>query len=241
MPDATSASLALARFRDATRACYRDEPRGALFLALADTIRRHDIPIEPFLDLIDAFEQDQRISRYPTRAALLDYCSRSANPVGRLVLHICGYRDQRRQSLSDLTCTALQLANFWQDVRRDLLALDRVYLPQDVMAQFGVSENQLRVGRADEQFRSMLRHLVDETEAMFDRGAALLPLLDSSVRGHIALFGKGGRAILEAIRASNFDTLSARPTLSSWQKSRLVASGIAARLRQVLSSTSATP
>ena len=109
-------------------------------------MRRCDIPIQPFLDLIDAFEQDQRVTRYDTFEQVLDYCRRSADPVGRLVLYMCGYRDEVRQKLSDRTCSALQLANFWQDIQRDLHDHDRIYLPRETMERFGVSELLRRAG-----------------------------------------------------------------------------------------------
>jgi len=220
----------LADFREQTHACYRGEPRSAVFTALSSTISRHDIPIQPFLDLIDAFEQDQRVRRYQTFADVLDYCRRSANPVGRIVLYVCGYRDEQRQQLSDLTCTALQLANFWQDVRRDIVDLDRIYVPLESLNRFGVTEEQLREGRFDDRFREMLKFEVDRTAAMFDEGENLLPMLDPSVRGQIALFGRGGRAILDAIRRQDYDTLTSRPTLSAWQKGRLVLRALAAKL-----------
>ena len=222
LDDAADSLKYLDRFRDELRACYAGTASSAVFLALGRTIERHDIPIDPFLDLISAFEQDQQVRRYETFEDLLDYCRRSAAPVGRLVLYVCGYRDAQRQRLSDCTCTALQLANFWQDVRRDLLELDRIYIPRDSMTRFGVSEEQIAEGRADDAFRSLLRFEVDRTEAMFREGDGLLPLLDSSVRRHVALFGMGGRAVLEAIRQQNYDTLKRRPSLSSWQKGRLV-------------------
>jgi squalene synthase HpnC len=212
----------LARFRQATIDCYAGKPASAVFVALQGTIRRHDIPIEPFLDLIDAFEQDQRISRYQTFEQVQDYCRRSANPVGRLVLYLCGYRDEQRQRLSDCTCTALQLANFWQDVRRDLLDLDRIYLPKESMDRFGVNEAQLRTLVADQRVRQLIRWEVDRAEELFQEGQRLLPLLDPAVRSQIALFGQGGRAILQAIRRQDYDTLSRRPTLSKWQKGKLV-------------------
>jgi squalene synthase HpnC len=220
----------LAQFREQTRACYRGEPRNAVFTALSSTIARHDIPIQPFLDLIDAFEQDQRVRRYQTFDEVLDYCRRSANPVGRIVLYVCGYRDEQRQRLSDQTCTALQLANFWQDVRRDIVELNRVYLPLESLRRFGVSEDQLHGGQFDERFREMLKFEVDRTAAMFDEGEKLLPMLDPAVRGQIRLFGQGGRAILEAIRRQDYDTLSRRPTLTAWQKGRLVLLALAAKL-----------
>ena len=220
--DREKASQFLADFKEQTRECYRGKATTAVFVALAGTIQRHDIPIEPFLDLIDAFEQDQRINRYQTFDEVLDYCRRSANPVGRLVLYMCGHRDERRQHLSDAICTALQLANFWQDVRRDLLERDRIYLPADAMHRFGVTEEQIRQGRFDENYRRLMEFEVDAAEALFAEGDGLLPLLDRSVVQQIALFSGGGRAILQAIRRQNYDTLSRRPTLSGWQKTRLV-------------------
>src|SRR5262249_22977326 len=135
-----------------------------------------------------------------------------------------------RQRLSDFTCSALQLANFWQDVRRDFQDIDRIYIPRESMERFGVTEAQIAEGRANEAFRSMLKAEVDRTETMFAQGDTLLATLDPSVRRHIALFGMGGRAILEAIRRQNYDTLTRRPTLSSWQKGRLAAKALASQV-----------
>jgi squalene synthase HpnC len=225
----------LAAFREQTQACYKGQSTTAIFVALLGTIQRHDIPIEPFLDLIDAFEQDQRIDRFQDFAQLLDYCRRSANPVGRLVLYMSGYRDEHRQRLSDATCTALQLANFWQDVRRDIVERDRIYLPADSRERFGVTEEQIRTGRCDENYRKLIEFEVDRTEALFREGDGLLPLLDRSVRSQVALFGKGGRAILRAIRRQGYDTLARRPSLSGFQKARLVASTLGAFLAGKLS------
>ena len=217
-------------FKSQTRACYQGQSTTAVFVALAGTIRRHDIPIEPFLDLIDAFEQDQHVDRYATFEQVLDYCRRSANPVGRLVLYMSGYRDETRQKLSDATCTALQLANFWQDVRRDRVERGRIYLPADSMKRFGVTEEQISQGRFDANFSGLIEFEVNRTEALFKEGDALLPMLDGSVRSQVALFGKGGRAVLEAIRRQGFDTLTRRPSLSKLQKGRLVISALVAYL-----------
>src|SRR5262249_27937381 len=145
---------------------------------------------------------------------------------GRLVLYMCGYRDEVRQRLSDRTCTALQLANFWQDVRRDILDRDRIYIPIDSMRQFGVSGEQIRQGRCDQNFRELMRFEVDRTQAMFDEGEQLLPMLHPKVRRHIMLFSEGGRAVLQAIRRQQYDTLSARPVISKWQKGRLMAQAL---------------
>jgi squalene synthase HpnC len=224
--DRNKAVELLSAFKEQTRACYAGQSETAVFVALKGTIDRHVIPADPFLDLIDAFEQDQQVTRYENYAQVIDYCRRSANPVGRLVLYMSNYRDETRQRLSDATCTALQLANFWQDVRRDIVDRDRIYLPNDSMTRFGVTEEQIREGRCDDNYRNLIRFEVDRTESLFAEGDGLLPLLDGSIRPQIALFAKGGRAILDAIGKQNYDTLSRRPSLSKWQKGRLVFSAL---------------
>jgi squalene synthase HpnC len=211
----------LGQLKDLTHACFAGRAETALFTALAETIRRHDLPAQPFLDLIDAFEQDQRVTRYDTFPQLLDYCRRSANPVGRLVLYLCGYRDESRQLLSDQTCTALQLTNFWQDVRRDIVDRDRIYIPRHLMNQFAVTEEQIRAGRCDDGYRALIRHAAERTEMLFAAGDALPPTLDKKFRKQIMLFSRGGRAILKAIRRRNYDTLTRRPRLSWAQKTGL--------------------
>jgi squalene synthase HpnC len=222
VPDRQLSLSYLRRFREFTEACHAGEGRSPLFVALAKTIAKHQIPIDPFLDLIDAFEQDQRVNRYDNFEQVVDYCRRSADPVGRLVLYMCGYRDAARQQLSDRTCTALQLANFWQDVRRDILDRDRIYIPRDSMERFGVDEQQIRTGRCDDNYRRLLKFEVDRTEKLFDEGDGLLAMLDGAIRQQVALFSNGGRAVLDAIRGQNYDTLSRRPSLSKWQKGKLV-------------------
>jgi phytoene/squalene synthetase len=144
------------------------------------------------------------------------------------VLYTCGYRDAERQRLSDQTCTALQLANFWQDVRRDLLDRDRIYLPAESMRRFGVTDEQIRAGRCDDNYRALLRFEVERTLPMFAEGRQLLPMLRPSVRRQVALFGAGGMAVLDAIRRQDYDTLTRRPALSKWQKGRLVLAGLTA-------------
>lgn len=215
----------LGDFRRQLESCYAGEAQTAVFVALGATIQRHSIPMKPFGDLISAFEQDQRVTRYATFGQVVDYCTKSADPVGRIVLYMCGYRDEARQALSDKICTALQLINFWQDVRRDVLERDRIYLPGEDMARFGVTEGQLREGRVTEGFRELMRFEVERTERLFAEGAGLLPLLQGGrggVRKQIALFGKGGAAICEAVRRQGFDTLTRRPRLSKWQKMKLI-------------------
>jgi squalene synthase HpnC len=225
MGDRDQSLDALARFREQLVNCYQTDAKecqSAVFAALRQTIGRHDIPMKPFDDLIRAFEQDQTVLRYETFDRVIDYCTRSADPVGRIVLYLCGYRDAERQKLSDKICTALQLINFWQDVRRDILERDRIYLPAEDMQRHGVSERQLREGRITEGYRELIRFEVERTERLFDGGEALLPLLAPVYRKQIALFAKGGRAICTAIRRQRFDTLTRRPRLSKWQKARLI-------------------
>jgi squalene synthase HpnC len=224
----------LEKFRKQTVDLYAGKSSSLVFTALESTVAKHDIPIQPFLDLIDAFEQDQRIDRYDTYQQLRDYCRRSADPVGRLVLYMSGYRDETRQQLSDCTCTALQLANFWQDVRRDLTDRNRIYLPRETMDQFHIAEAQLRDGNCDDNYRNCIRFEVDRASELFDQGEALLPMLDDSVRAQVSLFGQGGRAILQAIRRRNYDTLTSRPVINRWQKGQLILRALAGKLRQVV-------
>jgi squalene synthase HpnC len=221
----------LAWWRDELQRCYRGEPRHPVFIALEPTIRRHDIPAEPFEDLISAFEQDQRLTRYPDWPALLDYCRRSANPVGRLVLYLAGYRDATRQQLSDATCTALQLANFWQDVRRDIFERDRIYLPADVLADHGLDHatvEQLVRGRIEptesvvQAYRTALADVVGRTWPLFRRGHRLWPLVDRRVRTSIRLFTMGGQTVLRRIERVNYDTWQQRPRVGNLTKGWLI-------------------
>ena len=224
IPDRAKSLQLLQQFRTQLLACFAGHSHTAVFAALAHTIARHDIPLQPFDDLLRAFEQDQSLSRYQNFPQLLDYCTKSADPVGRIVLYMCGYRDETRQRLSDHTCSALQLVNFWQDVRRDILERDRIYLPADDMARFGVTPDQLREGRISDNFRQLLRFQLERTEELFATGRTLLPLLAPAYRRQIALFGKGGLAICSAIRQQNFDTLTRRPRLGKIQKMSLLGS-----------------
>ena len=169
-------------------------------VALRETIRRFAIPPEPFLDLLVAFEQDQRVKRYETFDQLLGYCRNSANPVGHLVLYLFECFDAKRAALADEVCTGLQLANFWQDVARDL-AIGRVYLPAEDRARFGYSDDDLAARRFTPAFRELMRFEVERARGYFDRGEALLPLLPREARVDVDLFIRGGRAILRRDRA----------------------------------------
>jgi len=210
-------------------ACYRGEARHPVFVALRGTIEQCHIPPEPFRDLITAFRQDQIKTRYETLDEVLGYCRYSANPVGRLVLTICGYRDPERQRLSDLTCTALQLANFWQDVARDY-RIGRIYIPLDAMARHGYSESDLAAGRFDERFACLLRELVERTRDLFEQGLPLLSLVEGRLALDIELFSRGGMEILRLIERRNYDVLSRRPFLDSADKAMLFASTLGRRL-----------
>lgn len=228
----TAVSLqALADFReDLLRVYDRQTPRHPINLALMDTIGRFEIPADPFLHLIDAFEQDQRVNRYQTYAQVLDYCTRSADPVGRLVLYLIGYRDPERQRLSDYTCTALQLTNFWQDVARDYRDRNRIYLPAEDMARFGVSGSDIATSRFTPAYAELLRFEVDRAAALFEQGLGLLPLIHPRYRIDIELFSRGGQAILDRIRAGGYDTLTHRPKLRRRDKLALFAKLMLKRL-----------
>ncbi len=207
------------------RRCYDGSPRHAAFVALRETVRRFDIPQEPFLRLIEANRMDQRVSRYRTYDELLGYCENSANPVGRLVLYLFGYRDEERQRLSDATCTALQLTNFWQDVRRDL-DKGRIYIPLEDMERFGYSEGDLMETRYDGRFRDLMAVLVDRTRELFREGLRLVPAVRGRLRLDLRLFSLGGLAVLDAIEAIGYDVLHERPKLSRIRKAWLAVRGL---------------
>jgi squalene synthase HpnC len=207
------------------RSCYDDSPSDIRFVALQHTIRRFDIPLAPFLRLIEANRRDQTVNRYPTFAGLLEYCSYSANPVGELVLHLFGYRDERRRRLSDATCTALQLANFWQDVSRDLWK-GRIYIPLEDMERFGYSERVLLEREYNVCFRRLIGFQVRRTRELFQQGLDLLPLVSGRLRFDLKLFSLGGLAVLDAIERANYDVLSARPEISRLQKAALAIRGL---------------
>jgi squalene synthase HpnC len=209
-------------------ACYRGEAKHPVFVALRETIRICDIPKEPFADLLTAFRQDQTVTRYASMHDVLQYCRYSANPVGRLVLYACGYRDAERFALSDETCSALQLANFWQDVREDY-ARGRIYLPMEAMRAAGAEEATIANGQATQAFRALLRDQVAYTRAMFVRGAKLIGMVDRELAVDLDLFTRGGLEILHAIEGRQYDVLSARPTISKPRKALLLLHALAGR------------
>ena len=204
---------------------YAGEPCHPVFVALAESVSEYRLPKQLFLDLIHAFEQDQRVHRYETFDELLGYCRYSANPVGRLVLRLWGYSDTERDRLSDATCTALQLTNFWQDVARDF-RIGRVYLPLDVMRQHGYSVDllteDLRDGQARTAGRAVLRDLSHRTRELFNEGAQLLGQVERRLSVDLNLFTEGGLAVLAKIRAQDYDTIRQRPKLGKLDRARLM-------------------
>lgn len=204
-------------WRRELEAMYRGEVSHPVFVALEDTVRRHAIPIEPFDRLIRAFEQDQTITRYPTFEDVFGYCLNSANPVGHLVLYLCGYRDAERQRLSDFTCTALQLANFWQDIAIDL-EKDRVYLPLDLLAKYGYTVDDLFALNEDDRSRSVLRDAVAVAEGLFEQGLPLIGRVDRRLALDLELFSRGGLKILQKIKLQGYNVLSRRPHISKAER-----------------------
>jgi squalene synthase HpnC len=202
-------------------ALYQGAPRHPVMIALAETVERYRIPIEPFEALISAFEQDQSVTEYQTYEQLLDYCSRSANPVGQLVLHVAGQFTPENAHFADRTCTALQLANFWQDVARDL-AIGRIYLPREDRLRFGYSDADLRALRFTPEFAGLMIFEVRRVRELFREGEALVPRIPGMLAVDVDLFSRGGLALLDRIERQGFDVLSRRPALSRWTKLRLL-------------------
>ena len=231
VPDRARALDLLDAWEQDVRKIY--EPDGApshpVLIALRETIRAKDIPVKPFTDLLRAFRQDQVVQRYATWDEVLDYCVYSANPVGRLVLYLCDYRDEERQRLSDYTCTALQLANFWQDVSRDL-EKGRIYIPLSALTAHGLSERDILQRRFDSRYVSLMKELIARTRGMFIAGLPLANLVDPTLRIDIELFSRGGLAVLDSIETSGFDTLNHRPSLTKWKRLRLLSRALSSRM-----------
>ena len=201
--------------------CYDGSPRHPVFVALRQSVKELEIPKQPFADLLKAFRQDQTLTRYETFDDLLGYCRYSANPVGHLVLYVCGYRDAQRQQLSDFTCTALQLANFWQDVAVDYKK-QRIYLPLEDLRRFQVAETVIAGGKATPEFLELMRFEVARAREWFERGLLLPKMVDRELAIDLELFSRGGREILNAIERQNFDVLARHPAISKFRKLGLV-------------------
>jgi squalene synthase HpnC len=220
--DPVASLLLLDQWQIELSSCYAGKPRHPVFVALADTVQRFDIPQHEFSNLLTAFRQDQTVTRYETFEDLLGYCLNSANPVGHLVLYLCGYCDAERQKLSDFTCTALQLANFWQDVSADY-GKGRIYLPLESLRRFGVSEEDISSNRNSPAFRSMMKFEVQRAREWFERGLPLIAKVDKELAIDLELFSRGGQEILNAIERQGFAVLGRRPVISKSRKLALVA------------------
>ncbi len=215
-------SAALDEWERQTRLCYSGTPTHPYFIALQETVEKFDIPHVLFLKLIEANRRDQRIKRYPHYAELLDYCDHSANPVGRMVLYLFGHREEELHILSDYTCTALQLTNFWQDVWRDYES-GRIYLPLADMRDFGVDEQAIADRRATPGFKRLMKFEVERTRDLFRKGYPLSVRVVRQARIDVTLFTAGGLSVLKAIEAQDHDVLASRPALSKRAKARLLA------------------
>lgn len=204
------------------RACYSGRAEHPIFIALAQTIREFDVPIEPLADLLSAFRQDQRVKRYERFDDLLDYCRRSANPVGRLVLRLGRCCDGQTTPPSDSICTGLQLVNFWQDVARDWRERGRIYLPSETMRRFGCREDAIERGCADDAFRAAIAFEVDRAESYLQAGWPLVRQVPRGLRVEVELFLRAGLAVAAAIRRQRYDVLARRPRVSKWTRLRLL-------------------
>ncbi len=225
----TAESLRLLKWwREQLHAMYAGESSHPVFVALEGTAARHQLPIEPFDDLITAFEQDQTVTRYANFEELFRYCRYSANPVGRLVLGLCGYRDAARAELSDATCTALQLANFWQDVTVDW-AKDRVYLPLGLLTKYGSSVDAIATRRFDQNFRGAMKEAVEVAHGLFLKGLPLAGQVDRRLAIDLELFSRGGMKVLEKIERQDYNVLAARPAISKVERVGLLLSAITRR------------
>jgi squalene synthase HpnC len=204
-------------WRSELQAMYAGETAHPVFVALKGTVARHAIPMEPFDRLIRAFEQDQRVTRYRTFSDVFDYCVNSANPVGHLVLYLGGYSDKEHQRLSDQTCTALQLANFWQDVTVDA-EKDRVYLPLELLEKNNYTVNELFARKFDDRFERVMREAVEVADGFFARGLPLINMVDRRLSFDLALFSRGGMAILDKIKSQGYNVLERRPYITKTER-----------------------
>jgi squalene synthase HpnC len=219
----------LDQWEEELNSCYAGAPKHPVFVALAETVQQCGIPKHEFSDLLIAFRQDQTVTRFETFDDVLAYCRYSANPVGHLVLYLCGYSDVERQQLSDYTCTALQLANFWQDVFVDF-GKGRIYLPLEDLRRFGVTGEDIAQRRATPQFLAMMKFEVERAREWFERGLPLIKKVNRELAVDLDLFSRGGMETLRAIENQNFDVLRSRPVISKPRKLMLVARAAAGKL-----------
>jgi squalene synthase HpnC len=220
--DAKAALALLDEWQAELDACYAGSARHPVFVALAETVKKFAIPKHEFSDLLIAFRQDQSVTRFESFDDVLAYCRYSANPVGHLVLFVSGYHDAERQQLSDCTCTALQLANFWQDVSVDY-GKGRIYVPLEDLRRYSVTEKDLAQNCNTPAFCEMMKFQVKRARQWFDRGLPLVSKVSKELAVDIELFSRGGQEILNAIERQNFAVLGRRPVISKPRKLALVA------------------
>jgi squalene synthase HpnC len=203
----------LAWWREELYGMYQGRAQHPVFVALQGTARKYDLPRQLFDDLIQAFEQDQTVARYQDWDEVFAYCRYSANPVGRLVLRLCGYADEERDRMSDATCTALQLANFWQDVTVDF-EKGRVYLPLHLFDKYGYTVADLEARRFTPAFRSVMRDAVEVARQLFAAGMPLAKTVNRRLGFDLELFSRGGMRVLEKIASQDYDVLAKRLAIS---------------------------
>lgn len=220
-------------WREELLRCYDGRPRHPVMVALSGTIRQFQIPAQPFLDLLFAFEQDQLVRRYQSFQQLLGYCRYSANPVGHLVLYLCEAYDATNAALSNHICTGLQLANFWQDVARDF-DIGRVYLPEEDRFLAGYTEDDLHARRFTRGFAALMQYEVERTRDLFYRGMPLLERVPPDLRVDIELFARGGLAILRKIERVGYNVWRQRPVLAKWEKAALLTGAVWHRVKETL-------
>lgn len=225
MGDTTESLHLLSWWRKELHAMYAGSATHPVFVALKGTAAKHQLPQEPFDDLITAFERDQTITRYPTYEDVYEYCKYSANPVGRLVLYLCGYSDAERQRLSDFTCTALQLANFWQDVSVDLLK-NRVYIPLEAMARHGYTEEDLFAHRETQAFQAVMKEVTGRARLLFEEGLPLVRMVNRRLSFDLDLFSRGGMMVLDKIEQQHYLVLGRRPAISKVERVQLLLSSL---------------
>jgi squalene synthase HpnC len=223
----------LAWWREELLRCYDGSPRHPVMAALMPTICRFNIPQAPFLDLLTAFEQDQRVKEYDSYAQLLAYCKNSANPVGHLVLYLCESYTPENARLADCVCTGLQLANFWQDVSRDY-DIGRVYVPAEDRRRFGYTDADLRARRFTPAFADLMAFEVERARQLFHAGEPLIERVPGDVQLDIELFIRGGQAILGRIEAQGYNVWHARPEVPKWEKAALLARAAWGQMRRTI-------
>ena len=215
-------SEALARWEDELNRAAHGEATHPVFVALADTLERRDLPIPPFEDLLSSYRSDMDVRRYATFSALRSYTARSADPVGRLLLALFGYRQPELVRFADEISTALQLTNFWQDVAKDA-ARDHIYLPAEDLHFFGVSEADVKALKPTKAIRDLLRYQVARTRALYERGRPLLGMLGNDLKLELGLIWLVGTTILEKIESADYDVFTQRPAIGRRDKALIMA------------------